>query len=159
MITGRHAPIWRGLQLPLRRQSARHFPLFGSEYLAVSFPSPSPRHLRALHVHGFGRGRHSRGSLWPCLGGLSERVWPLVPPGVHLGCVPSQLTPADLFTVQRNQYIYPPQFSLNDSHFRSMGGGKSADGRIPENEKPCRKEGLGSCGQFRLLNIVLISMQ
>jgi hypothetical protein len=42
-----------------------------------------------------------------------------------LDAVPSQLTPADPFTVPGNQYQYQPQFCLNASHLWSMGGTKS----------------------------------
>ena len=38
-----------------------------------------------------------------------------------LDAVPSQLTPADQFTVPGNEYNYLPQFCLNSSHLWSMG--------------------------------------
>jgi len=35
--------------------------------------------------------------------------------------IPSELTPADPFTLQGNQYRYQPQFCLNASHLWSIG--------------------------------------
>ena len=42
-----------------------------------------------------------------------------------LDAVPSQLTPADTFTVPGNEYNYLPQFCLNGSHLWSMGAANS----------------------------------
>lgn len=39
-----------------------------------------------------------------------------------LDTVPSELTPADPFTVPGNEYNYQPQFCLNGSHLWSIGG-------------------------------------
>jgi len=41
-----------------------------------------------------------------------------------LDAVPSQLTPADPFTVPGNEYNYQPQFCLNGSHLWSLGATK-----------------------------------
>jgi len=55
-----------------------------------------------------------------------------------LDAVPSELTPADPFTVPGNEYNYQPQFCLNGSHLWSMGATKpqlaeylKTRGRIP----------------------------